>query len=96
MEDEAVEVFGVLFLTTKQRLIGYHEIDRGTIDSTIVHPRELFRAALMAHAASIVVGHNHPNGEICWGRCESLGCARCGLHRFPRMRFQAACTSCVQ
>lgn len=63
MEDEAVEVFGVLFLTTKQRLIGYHEISRGTIDSTIVHPRELFRSALLAHAANIVVGHNHPSGD---------------------------------
>jgi DNA repair protein RadC len=63
IEDEPVEVFAVLFLTTKQQLIGYHEVSRGSIDCTIVNPRDVFRAALLGHAASIVVGHNHPSGD---------------------------------
>ena len=63
IEDEPIEICGVLFLTTKQRLLGYHEVSRGSIDCTIVSPREVFRAALLSHAASIVVGHNHPSGD---------------------------------
>jgi DNA repair protein RadC len=63
MEDEAVEVFGVLLLTTKQRLIAYHELSRGSITSTVVSPRELFQAALLVNASLVVVGHNHPSGD---------------------------------
>ena len=61
--EEAVEVFGVLFLTTKQRLIGYHQLSRGSIDTTVANPREVFQVALLAHAAGIIVGHNHPSGD---------------------------------
>jgi DNA repair protein RadC len=63
LRDEAVEVFAVLFLNVKQRLLGYHQLSRGSIDSTIANPREVFQAALLAHAASVIVGHNHPSGD---------------------------------
>ena len=63
MGEEAVEVFGILCLTTKQRLIAYHQISRGGIDCTVVSPREVFQMALLSHAATIVVGHNHPSGD---------------------------------
>jgi DNA repair protein RadC len=63
MEEEAVEVFGVFLLTTKQRLIAYHELSRGGISSTVVSPRELFQAVLLANAASLIIGHNHPSGD---------------------------------
>lgn len=36
---------------------------RGTLDSALVHPREVFEAALLANAAAIVAGHNHPSGD---------------------------------
>jgi DNA repair protein RadC len=36
---------------------------RGTLDSTIVHPRDVFRIAILANAATIIVGHNHPSGS---------------------------------
>ena len=63
LQDEAAEVFGVLCLTTKHRAIAYHEVSRGTLDATLVHPREVFKGALLANAAAIIVGHNHPSGD---------------------------------
>jgi len=51
-----------LCVTTKHRVIAYHEVSRGTLDSTLVHPREVFKAAILANAAAIIVCHNHPSG----------------------------------
>jgi DNA repair protein RadC len=61
---EVIEVCGLLCLSTTRELIGYHELSRGTLDSTIVHPRDVCRTALLANAASIIVGHNHPSGSL--------------------------------
>jgi DNA repair protein RadC len=44
-------------------VIAYHEVSRGTLDSTLVHPREVFKAALLSNSAAIVVCHNHPSGD---------------------------------
>lgn len=63
LQDEPGEVFGMLCLSTKNRVIGYHEVSRGTLDATLVHPREVFKAALLANAAAIIVAHNHPSGD---------------------------------
>ena len=63
LQDEPAEVFGILCLTTKHRVIGYHEVSRGQLDATLVHPREVFKASLLANAAAIVVAHNHPSGD---------------------------------
>ena len=63
LRDEPCEVFGILCLTTKHRLIAYHEVSRGCLDSTLVHPREVFKAALLANAAAIILAHNHPSGD---------------------------------
>jgi DNA repair protein RadC len=63
LEQEACEVGYVLCLTTKLDLIGYHEVSRGSLDSALMHPREIFKAAVMVNAASIVLAHNHPSGD---------------------------------
>ena len=63
LENEAVEGFGLLFLTTNHRLLSYHQLSRGTIDSTPASPRDVFQAALLGHAACIVLAHNHPSGD---------------------------------
>ena len=63
LEHEPVEVFLVLCLTTKHRLIAYHELGRGGIDSVLASPREIFKIALLSNAAAIVVAHNHPSGD---------------------------------
>jgi RadC-like JAB domain len=54
---EAVEVLGILCLTTRHRIICWHEVSRGSLDAIHVHPREVFKPALMINAAAIVVGH---------------------------------------
>src|SRR5438270_11980836 len=58
-----VETLQVLLLNTRHRLIRVEEITDGTIDTLLVHPREVFRTAIAANAAAIVVAHNHPSGD---------------------------------
>jgi DNA repair protein RadC len=60
---EPVEVCLVLLLTTKQHVLGVHELGRGTLDSCLMHPREVFKAAILANAAGVIVAHNHPSGD---------------------------------
>ncbi|WP_134735409.1 RadC family protein [Proteus mirabilis] len=57
------EVFAVLFLDTKLRLIEYAELFHGTIDGASVYPREVVKAALTFNAAAMVIAHNHPSGD---------------------------------
>jgi DNA repair protein RadC len=58
-----VEHFGVLLLDTKHRVTRTTLLSVGTLDTSIVHPREVFRAATAGGAAAIVVFHNHPSGD---------------------------------
>jgi DNA repair protein RadC len=58
-----VERFGVVMLDTKHRLIRLKIVAVGSLDTTIVHPREVFREAASASAAAIVLFHNHPSGD---------------------------------
>jgi DNA repair protein RadC len=63
LEDCHVEHFGILALNAKHRVIAFKVISIGTLDATVVHPRDVFRAAIDANAAAIVVFHNHPSGD---------------------------------
>ena len=47
VEEEAQEVFGVLILNTKNKIVAVHEISRGTLNASIVHPREVFKPAIL-------------------------------------------------
>lgn len=58
-----VEQFGIVMLDTKHRVIRTRVISVGSLDTTIVHPREVFREAASAAAAAIVLFHNHPSGD---------------------------------
>jgi len=58
-----VEQFGVLLLDTKHRVLRTTIISIGTLDASIVHPREIFREATAAGAAALVLFHNHPSGD---------------------------------
>jgi DNA repair protein RadC len=61
---KGVETLQVLLLNTRRRLIRLaEEISDGTIDTLLVHPREVFKAAIAANAAAIVLVHNHPSGD---------------------------------
>jgi DNA repair protein RadC len=59
----AVEQFGIVMLDTKTRLLRVKIVSTGSLDATVVHPREVFREAAAASAASIVLFHNHPSGD---------------------------------
>ena len=63
IQDQSSEVFAILCLSTKRQVIAYHEVSRGTLDSTLVHPREVFKAAMLANASAIILAHNHPSGD---------------------------------
>jgi DNA repair protein RadC len=57
------ETLKVLLLNTRRRLIRVAEGPDGTLDTILVHPREVFRSAIAANAAAIVLVHNHPSGD---------------------------------
>ncbi|MFD7520900.1 DNA repair protein RadC [Paenibacillus chitinolyticus] len=57
------EHFVCLFLNTKNHIIGRETLSIGSLNASIVHPREVFRAAIQRSSASIVCVHNHPSGD---------------------------------
>ncbi len=63
LRGEKREHFIALLLDTRGRLIKPAEISVGSLDSSIVHPREVFREAMAASAASVIFVHNHPSGD---------------------------------
>lgn len=63
LQDEAQEKFGIITLNSKQDVAGVHVISMGSLNSAIVHPREVFKAALLNNAASFICFHNHPSGD---------------------------------
>ena len=58
-----VERFQVVLLNTRRKLIRVDRISQGTLDTILVHPREVFRLAIAANASAIVLVHNHPSGD---------------------------------
>ena len=57
------EQFIVLLLNTRRRLVKREELSQGTLDTILVHARDVFRSAIAANAAAIVLVHNHPSGD---------------------------------
>lgn len=57
------EQFLVMMLDTKNRIIGVEIIAEGGLSNTTLHPRDVFRPAILQHASAIVVAHNHPSGD---------------------------------
>jgi DNA repair protein RadC len=58
-----VESFRVVLLNTRRKLLRIEEISQGTLDTILVHPREVFKYAIAANAAAVVLVHNHPSGD---------------------------------
>jgi DNA repair protein RadC len=63
VRDERVEHFIVLLLDIKNHLLKTVRVSKGSLNANIVHPREVFRPAILEGAASIIVAHNHPSGD---------------------------------
>ena len=63
LQDHEYEVFALLLLDTKHRVIGFRELFRGTLDGASVYPREVVKIALEHNAAAVILVHNHPSGD---------------------------------
>lgn len=64
LRDRPYEVFCCIYLDSRQRLIAFEELFRGTVDCAQVHPREVLRQALLHNATSVILAHNHPSGAL--------------------------------
>jgi len=58
------EHFVSFHLDAKNQVIGYQIVSHGTLTSSLVHPREVFKAALLANSNALIVAHNHPAGSL--------------------------------
>jgi DNA repair protein RadC len=63
MAESPEEQFYMLALNTKNQVVGVHLVSQGSINSSVVHPREVFKRAMLNNACSIIVAHNHPSGN---------------------------------
>lgn len=63
LEHLSQEHFDVAFLNTKNMVIGRKNIFKGSLNTSIVHPREVFKEAVRLSAASVICSHNHPSGD---------------------------------
>ena len=61
--DPAKEAFVVLVLNSRRRIIGHNLVALGSLDTITVHPREVFRPAIVAAGSAIILMHNHPSGD---------------------------------
>lgn len=61
--DSDRENFALITLDTKNYVTAVHTVSIGTLNSALIHPREVFKVAIIKNAASIIIGHNHPSGN---------------------------------
>lgn len=52
-----------LYLSAKNRPVGYHVVSVGTLTASLVHPREVFKGAILCNAHALIIAHNHPSGD---------------------------------
>ncbi|USK77816.1 JAB domain-containing protein [Peribacillus frigoritolerans] len=64
LEKEAQEVFGVMAINSKNKVIGFDIISIGSLDATIAHPREVFKKLILRNAATCICFHNHTSASI--------------------------------
>lgn len=63
LKDKKKEHFFVILLDTRNQYLGKDKVSIGSLDTSIVHPREVFKPALSFSAASVILAHNHPSGD---------------------------------
>ena len=64
LQDKDREVLLACFLNTKNEPIAVNVVSVGSLNSSIIHPREIFKVALLCNAASFILFHNHPSGSV--------------------------------
>ena len=63
IKDKAKEHFKLILLNTRNKIIGISTVSIGSLNASIVHPREVFKDAIIHNAYSVVLAHNHPSGD---------------------------------
>ena len=64
LSELAEEVFILMCLDTKNKVTGLFKVSQGSLNAGIVHPREVFKRALMQNSNAVVLAHNHPSGDV--------------------------------
>ena len=64
LSELAEEVFILMCLDTKNKVTGLFKVSQGSLNASIVHPREVFKRALMQNSNAVVLAHNHPSGDV--------------------------------
>jgi len=64
LSELAEEVFIIMCLDTKNKVTGLFKVSQGSLNSSIVHPREVFKRALMQNSNAVILAHNHPSGDV--------------------------------
>lgn len=72
LRHQAEEHFVSLHLNSRHEVIGLHEVSHGTLSASLVHPREVYKAALLANSHAILICHNHPSGSALTPSMEDL------------------------
>jgi DNA repair protein RadC len=62
-KDQVRERFVVFWLSSANKILGFEVVTEGLLNSSLVHPREVFRGAIVATSAAILIAHNHPSGN---------------------------------
>ncbi len=63
LADTDREHFVILMLDQKNQVIGINTVSIGSLSASVVHPREVFKPAILSNCASLILGHNHPSGD---------------------------------
>lgn len=64
LSHRTTEHFGVLCLNTKNQPVGVHLLSTGSLNMCVINPRDVFQAALLNNAKSVILFHNHPSGQL--------------------------------
>jgi len=63
-KEEPSEIFVVAWLSSNNRVVGFEKVTLGLLSSSLVDPRSVFRGAIIANCANIILSHNHPSGNV--------------------------------
>ena len=81
------EVFYCVHLDVRHRVVSCEEVSRGTLTNSLVHPREVYKAAIASNAHAVIVAHNHPSGDATFlegrvfGRTNDSECVETSVYR---------------
>ena len=76
LKNQTQEIFIVFCLDSQNQVVGYYICTIGTVNESIVHPREVFKAAILSNATAIILVHNHPSGSLNPSREDEYTCER--------------------